>query len=376
MEKKIKLVFYNDKWMNGGIESFLMNVYRNLDTEKFDISILVSQNGTDTYDEEIRKLGGRKYITLEKTYNSPIRRTLVNFSAFYNKVKQLDTDIIHINLSNAVGMIYGFLAKKAGIKNVIFHSHNTNIANHNKSIKMLGHIICKKIFERYGDYYLACSKTAAEFMYSKKVNNNGNVKIIKNGINVDKFKFKIQDRKEIREQINAENKLVIGTIGRLSAQKNQVYLLDIFKEVYKKNKNTMLLIIGDGESKESLKQKAQELQIMDSVCFYGITKFPEKCLSAMDVFVLPSLFEGNPVVGIEAQTNGLKCLFSDTITKEAKITDLVKFLSIQDTKIWVEEILKLNVDLNRKSREQEVRKNGYDVKDIAKSFEKFYCSIT
>ena len=135
MEKKIKLVFYNDKWMNGGIESFLMNVYRNLDTEKFDISILVSQNGTDTYDEEIRKLGGRKYITLEKTYNSPIRRTLVNFSAFYNKVKQLDTDIIHINLSNAVGMIYGFLAKKAGIKNVIFHSHNTNIANHNKSIK-------------------------------------------------------------------------------------------------------------------------------------------------------------------------------------------------------------------------------------------------
>ena len=109
MEKKIKLLFYNDKWMNGGIESFLMNVYRNLDTEKFDISILVSQNGTDIYDEEIRKLGGKKYTTLEKTYNSPIRRTLVNFSAFYNKVKQLDTDIIHINLSNAVGMIYGFL---------------------------------------------------------------------------------------------------------------------------------------------------------------------------------------------------------------------------------------------------------------------------
>ena len=375
MEPKNKVVFYNDKWLNGGIESFIMNVYRNINLKHLKIDILVSQNGNDTYDEEIKKFGGKKYVTLNKNFKSPIKRTIANFSAFYKKIKQIDADIIHINLSNAVGMIYGFLAKKAGIKVVIFHSHNSDIANGNKKIKMLGHTISKKIFEKYGDYYLACSDVAAKFMYSKKNIENGKIKIIKNGINIEKFRFNIADRKEYRDIIQANDKLVIGTIGRLSAQKNQEFLLKIFKEVYSKNKNTMLLLVGEGEKERELIELARKLKITDSVYFFGRTDSPEKCLSAMDVFVLPSLFEGNPVVGIEAQTNGIECIFSDTITKEVKITDLVTFLTIKDIEIWAKEILKKKVNNNRESKEKEVIINGYDIKNTAKDLEEFYYTI-
>lgn len=375
MEKKTKIVFYCDKWLSGGIESFIMNIYRNIDMKNINIDVLVSQDGNNSYDEEIKKLGGNKYITLEKKYNSPIKRTIFNFSAFYKKVKKLDIDIIHINLSNAVGMIYGFLAKKAGVKHIIFHSHNSDIANGNKAIKLLGHKICKKMFEKYGDYYLACSDVAAKFMYSKKKIESGKIKIIKNGIKTDKFKFNLEDRNEYRKKFSAENKLVIGTIGRMSEQKNQEFLLRIFKEINNKNKETKLVLIGEGEKKSELEQLSEDLHIKENVCFFGVTDFPEKCLSGMDVFVLPSLFEGNPVVGIEAQTNGLKCLFSDTITREAKITDLVKFLSIKDIEPWVEEILKLNIDENRKSQDEEIRKKGFDVKQIAIELKNLYLSI-
>lgn len=375
MEQKVKILFYNDKWLNGGIESFIMNIYRNINLKNLKIDILVSQNGTDIYDEEIKALGGKKYVTLDKTFKSPIKRTIANFSAFYKKVKQIDADIIHINLSNAVGMIYGFLAKKAGIKVVIFHSHNSDIANSNRKIKILGHEISQKIFEKYGDYYLACSQVAAKFMYSKNNIQNGNIKIIKNGINTDKFRYKVENREEYRNRIQADNKFVIGTIGRLSAQKNQEFLLKVFKEVYNKDKNTMLLLVGEGEKKKELIELAQKLEITDSVCFFGRTDSPEKCLSAMDVFVLPSLFEGNPVVGIEAQTNGLRCLFSDTITPEVKVTDLVTFLTIKNIEIWTDEILKIKSNNIRANKQQEVINSGYDIKDIAKKLEEFYCTI-
>lgn len=375
MEQKVKILFYNDKWLNGGIESFIMNIYRNINLKNLKIDILVSQNGTDIYDEEIKALGGKKYVTLDKTFKSPIKRTIANFSAFYKKIKQIDADIIHINLSNAVGMIYGFLAKKAGIKVVIFHSHNSDIANSNRKIKMLGHEISQKIFEKYGDYYLACSQVAAKFMYSKNNIQNGNIKIIKNGINTDKFRYKVENREEYRNRIQADNKFVIGTIGRLSAQKNQEFLLKVFKEVYNKDKNTMLLLVGEGEKKKELIELAQKLEITDSVYFFGRTDCPEKCLSAMDVFVLPSLFEGNPVVGIEAQTNGLRCLFSDTITPEVKVTDLVTFLTIKNIEIWTDEILKIKSNNIRANKQQEVINSGYDIKDIAKKLEEFYCTI-
>lgn len=350
----------------GGIESFIMNIYRNLDLQKINFYILSSQETTQMYDEEIKKLGGVREVTIKKKYKSPIIRTLKNLTVFGKKIKEREYDVIHLNICHSVAMIYAYIARKAGIKKIIIHSHNTEIGKKARKVKKLAHTICKHLFEKYGTEYLACSNKAAEWLFTKK--NLKNVKIIPNGINVDKFLFNKEYRKNIRKNLNIrDNQLIIGNIGRLSEQKNQEYLIKIFKEISLSDKNAILLIVGEGELKEKLKKKIQELNIENNVILYGKTKEPEKLYCAMDVFVLPSLFEGNPVSGIEAQASGLNCFFSDTITRTSNITGKVEFFSIKENPtFWKEKIL--NIQLNIENRQEDniiLKEAGYDIRDVA-----------
>lgn len=356
-----------------GIESFIMNVYKNLDLDKINFYILSSQETTKMYDKEIKKLGGVREVTIKEKYKSPIVRTLKNLTVFSKKIKERNYDVIHLNICHGVAMIYAYMAKKAGIKKIIIHSHNTEIGKKARNVKKIAHTICKHIFEKYGTEYLACSDKAAEWLFTQK--RLKDVKIIPNGIDVKKFLFRETYREEMRKKLNVTSKqLVIGNIGRLSEQKNQEYLLEIFKEIYLTDKNAILLIVGEGELEEKLKKKIQELNIQNNVILYGKTKEPEKIYCAMDVFVLPSLFEGNPVSGIEAQANGLNCFFSDTITSTANITERVKFVSIKESPaLWKEKILdtKLNIE-SRKEDNIIVKKAGYDIHSVAEEIKNIY----
>ncbi len=356
-----------------GIESFIMNIYRNLDLNKINFYILSSQDITQMYDEEIKRLGGKRDITIEEIYKSPIMRTLKNLTVFNKKIKERKYDVIHLNICHGVAMIYAYMAKKAGIKKVIIHSHSTGIGKKSRKIKRIAHIICKYIFEKYATEYLACSDKAAEWLFTRK--NLKNVKIIPNGINVEKFLFNKEYREEIRKDLNISNQqLIIGNVGRLSEEKNQAYLIDIFKEIYEINKDAILLIVGEGELRKELEKKIQELNIKSNVILYGRTKQPEKIYCAIDIFVLPSLFEGSPVSGIEAQASGLNCFFSDTITKTSNITGKVNFISIKDNpNIWKEKILDTKVDIQDRKKDNIIlKKAGYDIKDIAKKIMNIY----
>lgn len=373
MDKKINVVYYSEKWTSGGIEAFIMNLFRNIDRNKFKVTILTSQNETEIYDEEIRRLGGKKLSTLNKKYVSPIIRTLKNFKEFQNEIKKINCDILHLNICHGVAMVYAYLAKKAGIKHVIIHSHNSNIGEKNRGIKTIGHNICKNIFEKYADEYFACSDLAAKWLYTKKTLNKGKVILINNAIDTKSFIFNEEERNKLRKKLGIEDKFVVGHIGRFNEQKNHEYLIDIFYEIYKKNNNCVLLLIGDGELKENIIQKVNELKLKDSVIFYGETREIPQILWAIDVFILPSLFEGKPVVGIETQAASLKAYLSDTITKTVKISEYIEYISIkEEPKIWAEKVLNSGMQYERRDMHEIIEKNGYDIKKITEKIEKIY----
>lgn len=373
---KIRVLLYSERWTSGGIESFIMNLYKNFDREKIEADILTSQNETDIYDDEIEKMGGNKYVTLEKKYNSPIIRTLKNFKQFKKSIKNKKYDIIHLNICHGVAMIYSYIAKKNGIKFVIIHSHNTDIGKKQKKLKKLGHNVCKILFEHYADEYLACSDLAAEWLFTPQLLDSGRVKIINNAIDVDKFIFNEEKRITTRKELDIDNKFVVGHIGRFSEQKNHEFLIEVFKEINNKNKDSVLLLVGDGELKHEIEQKVEVLGLKENVIFYGLTKDIPKLLWAMDVFVLPSLYEGKPFVGIETQTASLKSYLSDTITKTLKFTDYIEYLKLDLTpKEWADEILISGTNYKRKNMRKKVEENGYDIKEVTKNIENMYINL-
>lgn len=375
-EKVLNLLFYTERWTSGGIEAFVMNVYRNLDRKIIKANILTSQNETDIYDKEIENLGGHKYVTLEKKYNSPIVRTLKNFKQFNKNIKSKKIDIIHLNICHGVAMIYAYIAKKNGVKKVILHSHNADIGIKQKKIKIIGHKICKNLFINYADEYFACSDLAAEWLYTKKILKSGKVKIINNAIDSNKFVFNEQERKKIRKELNVENKFVVGHVGRFDVQKNHEYLIDIFKEINNIERDSVLILVGEGELKQNIIQKVTELNLQKNVIFYGLTKDIPKLLWGMDVFVLPSLFEGKPFVGIETQAAALKAYLSDNITKTLKISNYIEYLDISDKPIkWAKEILKTGREYERKDMHEVIEENNYDIKKVVQEIEKIYINL-
>lgn len=369
---KIKLLFYTELWANAGIESVIMSLFRNFDLNKISVDIMASQDISSFYDEEIKKLGGRKIITLKKTYNSSLQRMIANRSAFKKIMQKGNYDIIHFHMCNAASMIYGKIAKNNGVKVVIYHSHNTNLSTNHRLMKTAVHNYCKWKYEKYANILFSCSDLASEWMFNKKTIEKNRVILIKNAIDLDKFNFKEDIRTFYRKHLNIDGKFVVGHIGRFAVAKNHPFLLEIFSALHKINPESVLLLIGEGEDEEKIREQVACLGLTNDVIFYGPTKEIPQMLWSMDAFVLPSFFEGNPVVGIEAQAASTPCFFADTITRMCKLTDIVTYLSLKDSpEKWGEVILKAS-SIKRVSTKEQMEKEGYNIKSVAKIIQHIY----
>ena len=349
-----------------GIETMLMNYYRHIDRTKIQFDFLCNKTKPGAYDDEIKKLGGN-------IYHSPGLNPLKFFK--YKKFmlnlfkENPDIKIMHShNGELAYQSLYG--AYKYGIKTRICHAHNTKIEpNLKKPLKLLYKTQLKKV----ANYYWGCGTDAVRFYFGEKVVQDKNYMILHNAIEVDRFIYSEETRNKIRSELNLDGKFVIGHVGRFMEQKNHEFILDLFKVIVNKEPNAILLLMGDGELEDRMKQKAKDLGISNNVRFLGNINNVNEMYQAMDVFILPSLFEGLPVVGIEAQAYGLKCIFSDKVTKEVKITDNVEFLSLDKTSIedWVDTILSYK-NYARKNMKDKVVKAGYSIEDEAKKLENIY----
>jgi glycosyltransferase involved in cell wall biosynthesis len=271
---------------------------------------------------------------------------------------------------SAANILPLIVAKISGTPKVIFHSHNGNTVGLHRHIL---HFIGKFFVCLLSDFKFACSNAAAKFMFS----NNKNVKIIRNAIDVSKFRFNEDFRQKIRTEINVTpNDFLIGHIGRFETQKNHRFLIKIFKEVADKLPNARLLLVGTGYAEEETEKLGENLNISDKIIFYGKSDKTHEIYSAFDLFLFPSLFEGLPLVGIEAQCNGLPILASTGISREMQITDLVSWLSLtENEKIWAERIIELSKSSTRKNYSAQIEDAGYSIEKEAPELEKTYLEI-
>lgn len=306
----------------GGIETYLlkMNQYMSDDTV-FDYVI---EQDSCLHEVSVKKRNGKIYYVAPRK-SHPIQNVRDNIKL----LKELKDDVgaVYFNLSSLSWIAPIKIALKMGYP-VFVHSHNAEfIAANSGIVYRIVNAINKRALDRLSITRLTCSKPATEFMFMK----SDNVTMIYNAINTDNFAFNLETRAKIRQDLGIGNEFIIGFVGRLSYQKNPMYLTEILKEVAYERKNVKMMIVGDGDMRDDLVARIMKLGLENHTVFLGNQTNVNELMQAMDVFVLPSLHEGLPYVGIEAQTTGLQCLFADTVTTEVNITGNVQFLPLSES---------------------------------------------
>ena len=349
----------------GGAETFLMKVYRQLDKTQYQMDFCVNVFGKCAYDDEIVSLGGKIYRIPSKSENAlQFKKQLAKI------VKENKYDNVLRITSNAAGFWDLKIAKKAGATHTVARSSNSSDGN--SFFKSMVHRICRVLLMKYVDVKIAPSDLAAIYTFGKRQYKKGNVSILRNGIDLDVYRYDKEGRKEKRKEFGIDDSTVLlGHIGRFEEQKNHSFLIDIFYEYQKLNKDSKLLLVGSGVLEKKVREKVRELDISQKVIFTGIRNDIPQILSAMDAFVFPSLYEGMPNTVIEAQATGLPCYISDTITKEADVTGNIQFISLsKNGREWSESIIREN-NYCRRDTEFKFKEHGYDIQSVAHRFVEF-----
>ena len=345
-----------------------MNYYRNIDKDKIQFHFLCDEDSTNIPYEEIEKMGGRVIII------PPYQRLFEYQKELYRIFKENKYKIVHSHIST-LSVFPLRIAKKAGVPIRIAHSHSTS--NKKEWKRNLIKNILRPFSKLYANQFFACSELSGRWLFGEKAFKNGKIKIINNAIDLEKFKFNKEKRNEIRKKLKIdENIILVGHIGRFVTQKNHEFLIDVFDEIHRRKQNSKLILIGQGNLKENIIEKIKYLGLQDYVIFTGQTTNVSDYYNAMDIFVLPSLYEGLPVVGIEAQANGLLCEFSTDMTKETKVLNTTKFISLKETpENWANTILEDYKNFKRLDSFDEMTKKNFNIKEEAKKLEEYYINL-
>jgi len=353
-----------------GIMNVVMNLYRNIDRAKIQFDFLYLEETPSTCKSEIAELGGRIFY-IEKPGLLSAKHFISRMDAFFREHAR-DYAVIHLHelLINAVCL---GLAKKHGINHRIVHAHATKYSD--KKINALRNYFLCLTLKKYANILFACSRKAGEFLFGRADVKNGKVHILNNAIDCEKYGYNPETRRKVRKELRLENCFVIGHVGRLWKQKNHAFLLDIFFELYKTEKDAVLLLAGSGELEREIRDKAHRQGINKSVIFLGNRSDVRDLLQAMDVFVLPSFFEGLPLTLVEAQASGLRCFTSTNVTEEAKVTDLVRYISLSKSAAFWADTISACRGYERQDAAILVKNNGYDIKDVAGKLTQYYSKL-
>ena len=346
----------------GGVESMILNYCSLLDKNKYDFHILYQHDPSDKNVKEFEEIGFKLYRIPSK-----IKHPFKNFFCTYNYLKNEKIDIVHchMTLMNFIPLI---AAKRLKIKNRICHSHNSDVRKKNFIVKLIEKIL-KFICAKYSTTLVACGDDAGKYMYGNK-----EFIILNNALNLAKYEFDLEKRLSIRKKHNIDDDcIVVGHIGRFTEQKNHKFIVEIISSLINKNLNMKFMLLGDGELKKEIEQLVLDKNIQDSVIFTGIVPNTNEYYSAFDLFILPSVWEGLPVVAIEAQASGLPCIFSDNIDKKCiidKSKSCMLQLVIDDWKSKITEVISGSAE--RKINKAEFQKRGLDINEQAQILDNLY----
>ena len=353
-----RICCFCETWESGGIESFLTNVLLHMDLSGLEVDVVAARIGESIFTERLQACG-----VVFRELSGNIRDLKGNFSSFSALLNERHYDVVHLNLYQGLSLYYCVVAQKAGVPMRIVHSHNTQLRKSGtRWLKMLLHAMGKQLFDGSATKRWACSRDAGKFLFPA----NSTFEVIPNGIATSVFRFDTERRRVMREDLGVSDAFVIGNIGRLSYQKNQWFLLDVLSEVLKVRPNSMLLLIGEGDKRAELEEKASCLRISEHVIFYGVTdKIPE-LLWAMDVFAFPSHLEGLGIVAIEAQAAGLPVICSEYIPEEAYATKLMQRQPLSTGAAgWANLLCDIKPN-QRGGMDEAVKAAGFEIGSVAK----------
>ena len=346
---------------SGGVEAFLMNNFRSIDRSKMQWDFLCNSHEPIAYEEEILAAGSRTFHITARSQSIP--KYEKELHAFFREHAK-EYDAIWVNVSSLANIDYLICAKRYGIKRRIIHSHNSR--NMDSALRGKVHGMNRRIIHRYATDFWACSQSAAEWFYRDDLMDR--VVLVRNAINLERLAYNDEKRKQIRAQYGLEEKFLIGNVGRLHHQKNQSFALKVFRKVLDRREDAHLVLIGQGEDEEKLKEEARQLGIADHVLFAGLSRDVPGWLSALDVFLFPSTFEGQPIAALEAEASGIPVLASLEGSPTAGLLDNFKLLSLQETpERWAEELLKLPLDrADGTVITERFRQAGYEIHEEAR----------
>ncbi|MDO4499710.1 MAG: glycosyltransferase family 1 protein [Erysipelotrichaceae bacterium] len=361
MEEPVRVLHVVTHMNCGGLENMIMNYYRNIDRSKVQFDFLTHRpaNEKKFFDDEILEMGGKIFHLPKLNPFSPYYlHSLDNFFKVHKEYK-----IIHVHQDCLSGIILK-AAKKNNVPVRIAHCHNSN---QDKGLKYFIKEYFKKDIVKYATKLYACGLQSGEWMFKTK-----NFEVFPNAIDAKKYQYDVKIREEMRNELDLGSSIVLGHVGRFSNVKNHKFIVDIFTKMVDMGKDAKLLLVGQGELFEEIKTIVESRQLSDRVIFTGLRSDINKIMQAMDVFLLPSLFEGFPVTMVEAQAAGLPCVISDKVPLECKITNDVAQISLNESKeVWIETIEEL-LTKERCDVHEEVVLKGYDVKENTKKIENYY----
>lgn len=346
----------------GGLETMIMNYYRNIDRSKVQFDFLVHRQEEAAYDKEILSLGGHIY---RMPVLNPFSKAY--FSSLDSFFKKHRYNIVHSHL-DCMSAYPLKIAQKNGVSVRIAHSHNKS---QDKNLKYPIKLLSKRLIPKYATHLFACGKEAGYWMFNGKP-----YTILNNAIDAQMYTYNEQIRNEVREELNLTNdNFVIGHVGRFNPQKNHGFIIDVFNAVYKRDENARLVLVGSGDGQQAIEDKVKRLGLSDAVLFLGSRGDVNRVLQAMDVFLFPSLYEGLPLSIIEAQAAGLPCIISDNVPDECIKTDRVFRYSLgEPADFWADKIFEA-LKISKKDTLSEIVASGFDIKENSRKLEDFYTSL-
>lgn len=367
MSKPIRVLHVIGIMNRGGAETMIMNLYRHIDRSKVQFDFVENSSEPAVFDEEILSLGGRIFRCPH--YNGKNHFTYVKWWNDFFKAHPKEYPIVHGHLGSTAS-IYLSVAKKYGAY-AIAHSHSSG-TDHSLHANL--YQIMSYNTRNVADYFFACSEAAGKERFGSKVVSGDHYAVLNNAIDVNRFSYNPSVRNAVRDELGiGQIQLVVGHIGRYTKEKNHEFILKIFSELKKMDSNARLLMVGDGTLRTHIMQMAKQASLSSDVIFTGVRSDVERLVQAMDVFVLPSLYEGLPVTMVEAQTAGLPCIISDKVPSECILTDgLVNIMPLSaNPEAWAEKILAMRA-IPRTDRREEIAAHGFDITTEAVKLQEFY----
>ena len=355
----------------GGAEAMIMNYMRNINRDIIKFDFLTNRDYRAANEDEIESLGGKVYHMCPM-YPGKFHRYKKEVREFLKEHPEYK--IIHSNLEERSYLPLK-VAKKMGVPVRISHSHNRPLGI---NPKLIVRYYFRFMLKFYNTHMFACGEEAGDWLYGKK--NRDNVTIMNNAVDANQYRYNPEVSKEMKEQLGIEGKKVIGHVGRFFPQKNHDFLIDIFNEIYKKDKDTVLLLVGGGELddalKNQIKEKVKKLGLEDAVQFLGVREDVDRVVQTFDVFLLPSLFEGLPVTMVEAQAAGLQCVISDKVPIQCDLTGNVWVVPLEESpEKWADVVLDKAYNFEKRDTYQQIADAGFDIKSQAKWLKEFYVKV-